>query len=224
VTDPLAVGVLARPEVRLEPLSAAHAPALLRAATADRSTYGLAPVPRDASELDGYLSRALADRDARLAVPFAVVRPSPGGGEVVGSVRLMSLEWWSWPPGPISVAGEPRRADRDPPDVVEIGHAWLQPSAQRTGVNRAAWLLLLQHAFDAWRVHRVTLKTDARNERSRAAILGVGALFEGVLRAHLPAADGRVRDTAMFSIVRAEWPAVQKRLELSLSAPQNGRR
>jgi len=132
----------------------------------------------------------------------------------------MNREWWSWPPGPIAVPGEPRRAAAgDPPDVAELGHGWLEPSAQRTAVFMATSLLLLGHAFDTWRVHRLVLKTDARNARSRGAIEKLGATFEGILRAHLPAADGVVRDTAMYSLVPAEWPRVRKRLESALGGP-----
>lgn len=204
--------------VRLEPLTLEHVDALVRAATRDRSTFGLAPIPRDRAEMVDYVGSALADEQAGRALPFAVVRVSDA--EVVGSIRLMSLEWWTWPAGPVSVAGEPRRpAAGDPPDVAEIGHGWLEPSAQRTAVFSATCLLLLRHAFDTWRVHRLVLKTDARNARSRAAILRLGGQFEGILRAHLPAADGVVRDTAMFSIVRNEWPAVRNRLESALGAP-----
>ena len=116
----------------------------------------------------------------------------------------MNLEWWSWPAGPIHVAGEPRRADAgEPPDVAEIGHAWLEAAAQRTAVNTAACLLLMIHAFDAWRVHRLVLKTDERNLRSRAAIERLGGRFEGILRAHLPAADGTIRNTALYAILPA---------------------
>ncbi len=203
--------------VRLEPLSLDHVDALLAAATRDRSTFQLAPVPRDRAEMLDYVTRALADEQAGRALPFAVVRADPE--EVVGSIRLMSLEWWSWPAGPILVPGEPRRAGADSPDVAEIGHAWLEPSAQRTPINTSACLLLLTHAFDVWRVHRLILKTDARNQRSRAAITRLGAQLEGILRAHLPAADGVVRDTAMFSIVRSEWEGVRKRLESTLASP-----
>jgi RimJ/RimL family protein N-acetyltransferase len=208
--------------VRLEPLEHAHVDALLAAATADRSTFGLAPIPRDRAEMVDYVAAALADEEAKRALPFAVLRPRArdAAGEVVGSARLMNLEWWSWPPGPISVPGEPRRAAAgDPPDVAELGHGWLAPAAQRTAVFKATSLLLLGHAFDTWRVHRLVLKTDARNARSRGAIESLGGHFEGVLRAHLPAADGVVRDTAMFSIVRGEWPAVRKRLESALGDP-----
>jgi len=134
-------------------------------------------------------------------VPFAIAH----AGAIVGSVRLMSLEWWSWPPGP-TPAGEPRRAAAgDPPDVCEIGAAWLAPHAQRTAVNTHACQLMMTHAFEVWRVHRLVLKTDARNARSRAAIERLGGHFEGILRQHMPAADGQIRDTAMFSITAAEW-------------------
>jgi RimJ/RimL family protein N-acetyltransferase len=229
------------PYVRLEPLAHEHVDALVRAATADRTTFGLAPVPRDRAEMVDYISAALADEQARRALPFTIVdltapraeassarRSEHGGpgnplrvsGQIVGSIRLMSLEWWSWPPGPISVAGEPRRAAAgDPPDVAELGHGWLVPSAQRTAVFTATSLLLLGHAFETWRVHRLVLKTDARNARSRAAIERIGAPFEGILRAHLPAADGVVRDTAMYSLLPAEWPGVRKRLESALGGP-----
>jgi N-acetyltransferase len=204
--------------VRLEPLARDHVDALVRAATVDRATFGLAPVPRDRAEMIDYVAAALADEQATRALAFVVVRPE--GDQIVGSIRLMNLEWWSWPPGPVSVAGEPRRAAAgDPPDVAELGHGWLEPSAQRTAIFTATSLLLLEHAFDTWRVHRLVLKTDARNARSRAAIERLGGRFEGILRAHLPAADGVVRDTAMFSIVQEEWPSVRKRLESALGGP-----
>jgi RimJ/RimL family protein N-acetyltransferase len=91
------------------------------------------------------------------------------------------------------------------PDAAEIGSTWLVPSAQRTGLNVEAKYLMLGHAFETWRVHRVSFKADTRNERSRAAILALGATFEGVRRAHFPAAEGGVRDSALFSILSAEW-------------------
>ncbi|HVZ74045.1 MAG TPA: GNAT family protein [Polyangia bacterium] len=206
--------------VRLDPISPTHVDALLDAAR-DRSTFGLAPVPRDRVEMEAYVAAALADEGAKRALAFTIVRRHPRD-EVVGSIRLMNLEWWTWPPGPISVTGEPRiAAAGDPPDVAELGHGWLAPSAQRTAVFTATSLLLLGHAFETWRVHRLVLKTDVRNDRSRAAIERLGGRFEGVLRAHLPAADGRVRDTAMYAIVRDEWPAVRIRLESALASPHS---
>jgi RimJ/RimL family protein N-acetyltransferase len=213
--------------VRLEPLRPEHTAPLAAAAAEDPGLYALAPVPVDVAGMDAYVRTALADAAAGRALPFAIVRRLPGspGGTVVGSTRFMNLEWWTWPPRPISVAGEPRRADAgDPPDVVEIGHAWLSASALRTEVNTAACLLLMTHAFEVWRVHRLTLKTDVRNRRSRAAIERLGGHFEGVLRAHLPAADGVVRDTAMFSLLPDEWPSTKLRLESALAHAHIGAR
>lgn len=196
--------------VQLEPLGLEHVDAL-DAAARDRSTFGLAPVPVGREGARAYIEDAVAERAAGKSIPFAIRQSRTSS--IVGSIRFMSLEWWTWPRGSVLVEGEPRSRERgDPPDVVEIGHAWLAPSAQGTEVFTACCDLMMTHAFDRWNVHRVTLKTDARNERSRAAIARVGGVFEGVLRSHLPAADGIVRDTAMFSVVRAEWPSVRARL------------
>ena len=114
-----------------------------------------------------------------------------------------------WPPG---VTRGPAPSDERPPSVCEIGGTWYAASVQRTIVNTEAKLLLLTHAFENWRVLRVTLKTDSRNERSRVAILRIGATFEGIRRVHAPAVDGGVRDTAYYSIVSSEWPEVRTRL------------
>lgn len=103
------------------------------------------------------------------------------------------------------------------PSVAEIGSTWFASSAQRTAANTETKILMLDHAFDVWRCYRVSFQTDARNERSRAAIERIGATFEGVRRAHKQAADGGIRDTAYFSILRAEWPAARNRLTDRLS-------
>jgi RimJ/RimL family protein N-acetyltransferase len=211
--------------VRLESLRADHAGALHAAAREEPGLYALAPVPVEAAGMRTYVDRALADAAAGQAVPFAIARKAqgPASDRIVGSTRFMNLEWWSWPPGAVQTPGEPRRADRgDPPDVVEIGHVWLAASSLRTAVNTAACLLMMAHAFEAWRVHRLTLKTDVRNHRSRAAIERLGGQFEGVLRSHLPAADGIVRDTAMYSVLPREWPAIKVRLESALASAQYG--
>jgi hypothetical protein len=105
------------------------------------------------------------------------------------------------------------------PSVAEIGWTWLAASAQRTAVNTEAKLLLLGHAFDAWAALRVCLKTDARNARSRTAIERLGARFEGIRRAHVLASDGTARDSAYYSIVRAEWPVVRATLIARLTRP-----
>ena len=102
-----------------------------------------------------------------------------------------------------------------------MGFTWLAASAQGTGINTEAKLLLFGNAFDNWRVARVDLKTDARNLRSRAAIESVGAHFEGVLRrwsrSWAPGEEGRLRDSAMYSILSEEWPACRARLAARLA-------
>lgn len=101
----------------------------------------------------------------------------------------------------------------DSPTVAEIGSTWYGASFQRTGVNTECKLLMLAHSFDSWNTIRVTLKTDARNIRSRYAIQRLGATFEGIRRAHLPASNGSIRDTAYFSIIAEEWPSVRTNLK-----------
>jgi RimJ/RimL family protein N-acetyltransferase len=194
--------------VRLEPLDPSHAVGLLAAASGSRDTYGLTMVPGTAAETDAYIATALAEQAAGRALPFATVDRTRG--VVVGCTRLFNIECWPWPPGNANQRGAER------PDVVEIGWTWLAAAAQRTPINTEAKLLMLAHAFDRWRVHRVSLMTDARNQRSRNAILRLGARFDGVLRAARPASDGAIRDTAAFSILEAEWPAVRANLEARL--------
>lgn len=111
----------------------------------------------------------------------------------------------------------PEPSDDLLPSVAEIGSTWYAASAQRTGINTACKLLLLTHAFEVWRTLRVTLKTDARNTPCRCAIERLGARAEGVRRAHAPASDGTIRDTAYYSIIKSEWPHVRDRLHQRLS-------
>ncbi len=215
-------GILENSVVRLEPLSLDHVASLHAAASAERSTYDLSVVPGDHASMRAYVEQAMEECLSKRSVPYAVRQLATG--EIVGSTRLMNLEWWTWPVGRPIPDGEPRLKDAGhAPDVAEIGHVWLGKSAQRTAVNTAASLLLLTHAFEDWQVHRLVLKTDARNDRSRTMILRLGATFEGTLRAHQPSADGRVRDTAMFSIVAVEWSRVKLRLESMLRAHEGSR-
>jgi RimJ/RimL family protein N-acetyltransferase len=115
------------------------------------------------------------------------------------------MERWAWP------AGHPSHG-RDVPDACEIGYTWLARSAVRTAANTEAKLLMLCHAFEVWQVLRVCFHTDARNERSRAALERIGAQREGILRSHRMAADFIPRDSVRYSIVAAEWPTVKQRL------------
>lgn len=187
--------------VRLEPLTPGHVDALARAATESRDTYNFTLVPADRAAMERYVQAALEDQGTGWALPFAL--HDLHRGAVVGTTRFLDLDYWSWPPAWPPGRTAPR-ADAIP-TVAEIGSTWLAPSAQRTGCNTESKLLMLTHAFDTWGVLRVTLKTDARNARSRLAIERIGGRFEGIRRAHARAVDGTVRDTAYYSIIAAEW-------------------
>ncbi|WP_460065917.1 GNAT family N-acetyltransferase [Streptomyces sp. YKOK-I1] len=190
--------------VRLEPLERRHAAGLAVAAEENRGTYGFTQVPRGeriASYLDEKLDAAASGR----LVPFAQV--SLVSGRAVGVTGYCEPRRW--------------RSD-DQLDAVEIGFTWLAASAQGTGINAEAKLLLFRHAFEEWGVSRVDLKTDARNDRSRAAIARVGARFEGVLRnwsiSRAPGEDGLLRDSAIFAITAEEWPGRREALERRVAA------
>jgi RimJ/RimL family protein N-acetyltransferase len=191
--------------VDLRPLGREYIEALADAASISRDTYGLTSVP---SGIDGarvYVETALTEQASGVSIPFATFDARE---RVVGSTRFMTIERWKWP-----APGSTLQRAPDNPDVVEIGATWLAADVQRTAVNTHAKLLMLRHAFEVWDVRRVSLKTDARNLRSRRAIERIGASFDGVLRAHAPAFDGTVRDTAFYSILASEWPSARANLE-----------
>jgi RimJ/RimL family protein N-acetyltransferase len=189
--------------VRLEPLERRHVDGLVAAAVADPSLYQWSPVPQGKIEAITYVDTAVDWRNAGTAVPFATVRVDDG--VIIGSTRFWNLERWSWPPG------HPRHG-RLVPDACEIGYTWFTRAAIRTAANTEAKLLMLTHAFETWQVLRVCFHTDARNQRSRAALERIGGKFEGILRAHRMAADYIARDSVRYSIVAAEWPDVKLRL------------
>ncbi len=195
--------VLSGTHVRLEPLDHSHIDGLVAAAATDRSLYQWSPVPQGQVEATTYVNTALAWRDAGTAVPFAIVTVTDG--VVVGSTRFWNIERWAWP------QAHPRHL-RQAPDACEIGYTWLSRSAIRTAANTEAKLLMLTHAFENWKVLRVCFHTDARNQRSRAALERIGAKFEGILRAHRMAADYIPRDSVRYSIVESEWPDVKQEL------------
>ena len=192
--------------IRLEPLAYSHVDGLVVAAAADPSLYQWSPVPQCKSAAMSYVETAMAWRDAGTAVPFAIVRSEDG--IVIGSTRFWNLERWSWLPG------HPRHGMLD---ACEIGYTWLASSAIRTGANTEAKTLMLTHEFEAWKLIRVCLHTDARNQRSRAAIERIGGVLEGIPRAHRMAADFIPRDSVRYSIIAAEWPAVKERLSQRLN-------
>jgi RimJ/RimL family protein N-acetyltransferase len=180
--------------IRLEPLGEEHHAALC-AVGLDDEIWRWSPKPvRTAAEMAAYIAFALAERAAGRALPFAIIDKATG--RVIGSTRYGAIE----------------TAHRR----VEIGWTWLGRAWQRTAANTEAKYLLLQHAFETLGCIRVELKTDALNERSRAAIRRIGAREEGVLRSHMVTASGRLRDSVYYSILDAEWPQVKRELESRL--------
>ena len=193
--------------VRLEPMQLGHAEGLFEAATEDRSTFGFTWVPSDRAAMTAYVEQAIAHRDEGEQVPFAI--RSRQDERIVGSTRFYDLTPWDWsflPAGSVT----DRRGDRL--DLACIGYTWLAPSVQRSAINTEAKVLMMTYAFEDWGVRAVRLITDARNERSRAAIERLGCTLDGVLRADRPAADGEVRDSAVFSMLASEWPEHKARL------------
>ncbi len=196
----LDVPVLRGALVRLEPLSLSHASDLAEAAEENRESYDFTMVPR-ASDVGEYITAQLT-RDG--LTPFAQIRVRDA--KAVGCTSYCSPRTWP---------------DSEALCAVEIGWTWLAASAQRTGINKEAKLLLFSYAFETLGVARADLKTDARNQRSRRAIERLGIRFEGVLRSWslswAPGEEGKLRDSAMFSVVAAEWPTVRSALQARLN-------
>ncbi|WP_328290697.1 GNAT family N-acetyltransferase [Nocardia aurantiaca] len=174
--------------------------ALTAAAAESRISYTHAHVPRDIEGMRRWADQALAAATANRQLPL-VIRWSDSG-TVIGTTSF-HLEQWPWPH---------RASAPEIPDAVEIGSTWLAYSAQRTGANREAKLLMLDHAFITWRVHRVRFRTDVRNVRSRQAIERLGATLDGILRADFAGADATIRDSAYYSILAPEWPTLRPHL------------
>jgi N-acetyltransferase len=189
--------------VRLEPLDRRHIAPLVAASSGDSSFYRWSFVPQGEEQVRTYVEQALSLAASGRALPFATVRQDDG--VVIGSTRFFDLERWPWP-------AERRPRSDATYDTCEIGYTWLAPAAIRTAANTEAKLLMLTHAFETWGLRAVTFHTDARNARSRAAIERVGGQFEGILRSHRLAIDFVPRDSARYSIVESEWPAVKERL------------
>jgi N-acetyltransferase len=193
------VGPLRGRLVRLEPLRFEHVEGLTAASEEDRSTFGFTTVPCGAEQTGKYVEELLSARATGETLPFAQVRVDDG--RAAGVTRYLTFRF---------------RPGDQLPYALEIGGTWLSPSAQGTGINIEAKLLLLGQAFDGWGVGRVDLKTDARNARSRAAIAALGARFEGILRGWqpslVPGEEGRLRDSAIYSILDREWAEVRQSL------------
>ncbi len=176
--------------VRLEPLKNEHHAALCEAGLREE-IWRLSPTQVESPEaMKEYIETALEEQKCGAALPFVTIEKATE--KIVGSTRF----------GNIDVNN--RRA--------EIGWTWINPSWQRTYVNTEAKLLMLVHAFETWKCIRVEFKTDALNEKSRNAILRLGAKQEGIFRQHIVCASGRLRDSVYFSILDNEWHMVKKNL------------
>jgi RimJ/RimL family protein N-acetyltransferase len=184
--------------VRLQPLERRHADGLWKASRDPRTWRWLSIAqPATRAELDAWVDDALRAAGAGAEIPLVTISHK----RVVGSTRFLAL--------------------RPEHRSLEVGWTWLHPDAWGTGVNVEAKLLMLRHAFETWRCRRVELKTDARNVRSRGAMEAMGATFEGIHRKHMLVRDGENRDSAWYSVLDDEWPAVERglRQRLNASAP-----
>ena len=183
--------------VRLDPLTEAHAEALVAAASDGELWNTKVTIIPDAAGITSYIEAALAGQSLGKELPFVIINKS--SNEVAGTTRFYEM----------------RPNDR----AAAIGYTWLARNAQRTPVNTESKLLLLTHAFEKWNCLRIELITDVLNEQSRAAILRLGAKQEGILRNHLILPSGRSRDSVVFSIIDSEWPQVKAHLEARLQRP-----
>ncbi|MCX4096077.1 GNAT family N-acetyltransferase [Nocardia sp. alder85J] len=203
--------------MRLEPLAPHHVPGLAEASDTDREAYAFTPVPQGLDEAAAYVAQAVTDHVAGTALAFAVV--ATVDNRVLGSTRFSRFDYWQgpvvWPIVHGMPVGDPVLAI---PDAAEIGNTWLSARARGTGINLESKLLLLQHAFEVWRVRRIAMRADVRNLRSRIAIERLGAASDGVRRAHSRGLDGEVRSTAFYSILDEEWPGVRGTIEQQLAS------
>ncbi len=179
---------------RLEPVSPGHLEGLCQVGL-DEDLWRWIPIQvRTAEEMRSYIEKALEEQAAGSSLPFATIERA--SGRPVGSTRYMNID----------------HSNRH----LEIGSTWIARNWQRTAVNTEAKYLMLRHAFEQLGCIRVELKTDSLNQRSRQAILRLGAREEGILRNHMITSTGRIRHTVYYSIIDSEWPAVKKGLEQKL--------
>jgi RimJ/RimL family protein N-acetyltransferase len=199
VTAPLEIAApitLEGSVVRLEPIRPEHAEFFWNAAkdALDDIFQWIPYRMKSREDFERLVEKAFQEQGRAESIVFATVERQ--SGRVIGSTRFMNID----------------RVNRR----VEIGSTWIAPAWQRTGVNTEAKYLMLRHAFEVWQCFRVELKTDALNERSRNAILRIGAKEEGTLRRHVLTWTGRVRDSVYFSILDSEWAEVKAKLETRL--------
>jgi N-acetyltransferase len=181
--------------VVLEPLRADHEDGLFAAARHPEIWTWLAPVGESREYFSAWFAASLAESEAGREGVFATI--DRASGQPIGSTRYLNL--------------------REEHRGLEIGWTWLEPAMWRTGANVEAKLLMFEHAFGALGCMRVELKTDARNERSRAAMTALPAQFEGIFRKHMVVPGVGVRDSAYYSVTEDDWPAVRANLERRLA-------
>lgn len=187
--------ILTGKRVELRPLERSDRQALLDAAADGRLWNLKVTVVPGPDTIDAYIDTALQGRSAGTVMPFTIV--DRASGRAIGSTRFWKID----------------RKNRK----LEIGHTWLSESAQRTRANTEAKWLLLGYAFDVLQCVRVQFTTDELNEKSRAAILRLGAKQEGIVRHERIMPDGRKRNSVRFSIIDDEWPEVRARLMAKLA-------
>ncbi|MEP6789123.1 MAG: GNAT family protein [Acidobacteriota bacterium] len=181
--------------VRLEPMRADHLPPLCEVGL-DPALWKWVPTTIiDENAMSVYVHTAIEDQRKGVALPFVTRERS--SGTIVGSTRFGNVDVHNL------------RA--------EIGWTWVSPTWQRTAINTEAKLLMLTHAFETWKCIRVELKTDALNEKSRNAILRLGAKEEGIFRKHVICDTGRFRDSVYYSIIDSEWEFVKADLTSKLA-------
>jgi RimJ/RimL family protein N-acetyltransferase len=188
--------ILEGEKVRMEPLSMAHHADLCEAGLHEQLWKLIPTLVSTPEDMKDYIQTALNEQEKGISLPFATVEKM--SGKAIGSTRFGNID-----------ASNKR---------VEIGWTWISPDWQRTVVNTEAKYLMLKHAFETWKCNRVELKTDALNDRSRNAILRLGAKQEGIFRQHVVTYSGRLRDSVYFSIINTEWPEVKAKLEEKLAA------
>jgi N-acetyltransferase len=177
--------------VRLEPLSLSHHAQLCEAGLDFELWHWTTQNVRTPQDMRAYVEQALAEQAQGTSLPFATI--DQASGKAIGSTRYLNIDVSNL--------------------RVEIGATWLAKNWQRTAANTEAKYLMLRHAFEKFGCIRVELKTDSLNQRSREAILRLGAKEEGTLRNHMLTWTGRIRHTVYFSIIDSEWPEVKARLE-----------
>jgi RimJ/RimL family protein N-acetyltransferase len=186
--------------VRLEPLRRDHLDGLAEVAFDPALWRFTLARPVDRADLEAWLETALDNAEEGAEMPFATV--DQASGRAIGSTRYLNI------------VPEHRR--------FEIGWTWIATTAQRTGANREAKLLQLTHGFEQLGANRIEFKTDSLNEKSRAALLGIGAQFEGIFRNHMIMPEGRLRHSAYYSVTRDDWPEVKARLAQLLDRARSG--